>query len=305
MNKPTLVVLAAGFGSRYGGLKQLDTFSEQGDTILDFSIYDAVKAGFKKVVFIIRKEIEKDFRELFETKLSQFIEVSFVFQEVDSIPAEYQGFGRKKPWGTGHAIMMSEKKVEGNFAVINADDFYGRQTFESLAKTLIKTDPNSSSFCMVGYLLKNTLSINGSVSRGECKVNDEGMLVGVTERTSIERINGTLMFEDSNKMQEIDEATTVSMNCYGFTTKYFEYSKPLFNEFIKENYEQPKAEFYFPLVVNENIKNGSSTVKVLNSASKWFGVTYKEDRTYVMSEIQKLKASGVYPENLWKTESVE
>lgn len=299
MNKPTLVVMAAGFGSRYGGLKQLDTFSEQGDAILDFSIYDAVQAGFKKVVFIIRKEIEKDFRAIFEKKLSKFIEVAFVFQEVDNIPEEFRGFGRKKPWGTGHALMMAEKEVTGNFAVINADDFYGRAAFESLAKALNKTDPESSKFCMVGYQLKNTLSPNGSVSRGECKVDANKMLTSVTERTKIGHFNGELKFENNDSLEPIDENTVVSMNCFGFTKQYFGYSKPLFDKFIKENHQQPKVEFYFPFVVNETIKNKQATVEVLNSNAKWFGVTYQEDRAYVMDQIKKLKQEEVYPENLW------
>lgn len=300
MNKPTLVILAAGIGSRYGGLKQLDTFSEQGDTILDFSIYDAVRAGFGKVVFIIRKNIEEDFKNFFNPKLEGKIKVEYVFQELDSIPEKYQDNKREKPWGTGHALLMAKDAVEGNFAVINADDFYGREAFVGIVDTLNKTNPESTEFNMMGYVLKNTISDYGFVSRGECYVDEQGFLSGIVERTHIEKIDGDLKFKDDDgSLKPISEDTTVAMNFFGFTPKYFEISESMFDTFLEENYQKPKAEFFIPLVVNNCILNKTAAMKVLTSNARWFGVTYKEDKDYVTSEIQKLKDSGVYPIHLW------
>lgn len=301
MGKPTLVILAAGVGSRYGGLKQLDTFSEQGDTILDFSIYDAIQAGFGKVVFIIRKQIEEDFKSFFNPKLEGKIEVEYVFQEVDAIPEKYQGQGREKPWGTGQALLMAKDAVSENFAVINADDFYGREAFQGLADEFAKTDKNSTNFNMMGYVLKNTISEHGFVSRGECNVDNDGFLTDITERTHIEKIDGELKFKNNKgEFEPISEETVVSMNCFGFTPKYFDISSSMFEEFLAENYKEPKAEFFIPKVVNEVITNKTAKLKVLTSNARWFGVTYKEDKPYVQAEIQKLKDSGVYPKNLWK-----
>lgn len=300
MNKPTLVILAAGIGSRYGGLKQLDTFSKQGDTILDFSIYDAIQAGFGKVVFIIRKSIEDDFKAFFNPKLKGKIEVEYVFQEIDSIPEKFKNNTRQKPWGTGHALLMAKNAVTENFAVINADDFYGREAFEGVAEALRNTPKNSTKFNMMGYVLKNTVSDYGFVSRGECEVNEKGFLTGIVERTHIEKINGKLQFKDEDgTLKPISENTVVAMNFFGFTPKYFEISESMFEEFLEENYQNPKAEFFIPLVVNNLIVNKIATMEVLKSNARWFGVTYKEDKDYVTSEIQKLKDSGVYPENLW------
>ncbi|OGS69366.1 MAG: nucleotide-diphospho-sugar transferase [Flavobacteria bacterium RIFCSPLOWO2_12_FULL_35_11] len=300
MNKPTLVILAAGVGSRYGGLKQLDTFSEQGDTILDFSIYDAIRAGFGKVVFIIRKNIEADFKAFFDKKLAGKIEVEYVFQELENIPEKYWDNNREKPWGTGHALLMAKDAVKENFAVINADDFYGSEAFKVEAESLKKMDKESTDFNMMGYVLKNTISDFGSVSRGECSVDENDFLTGVTERTHIEKVNGELMYKDENEqLIPISEETIVSMNFFGFTPKYFELSESLFEEFLAKNYKEPKAEFFIPLVINHIIVNKLATMKVLKSDARWFGVTYKQDKEYVTSEIQKLKDSGVYPVNLW------
>ena len=300
MSKPTLVILAAGIGSRYGGLKQLDTFSEQGDTILDFSIYDAIQAGFGKVVFIIRKSIEADFKAFFNPKLEGKIEVEYVFQEIDNIPEKYKDNNRKKPWGTGHALLMAKDVISENFAVINADDFYGREAFVGIAEELKNTDKNSSKFNMMGYVLKNTISEYGFVSRGECNVNKNDFLTGITERTHIEKIDGILKFKESDGvLKPISEDTIVAMNFFGFTPKYFELSESLFEDFLKDNYKEPKAEFFIPLVVNHLIVNETASMKVLKSDARWFGVTYQEDKAYVTSEIQKLKDSGVYPKNLW------
>lgn len=300
MSKPTLVILAAGIGSRYGGLKQLDTFSEEGDTILDFSIYDAIQAGFGKVVFIIRKSIEADFKAFFNPKLEGKIEVDYVFQEIDSIPEKFQNNNREKPWGTGHALLMAKDAVTENFAVINADDFYGREAFVGTAEVLNKTDKNSTNFNVMGYVLKNTISDYGFVSRGECTVNDQGYLTGVTERTHIEKVNGDLMFKnEEGELKPISEETIVSMNFFGFTPKYFEISESMFEDFLEENYQEPKAEFFIPLVINNLVINQTATMEVLKSDARWFGVTYKQDKEYVTSEIQKLKDSGVYPKKLW------
>jgi NDP-sugar pyrophosphorylase family protein len=300
MNKPTLVILAAGVGSRYGGLKQLDTFSKQGDTILDFSIYDAIQAGFGKVVFIIRKSIEDDFKAFFNPKLEDKIEVEYVFQEIDSIPEKFQDNNRQKPWGTGHALLMAKNAVTENFAVINADDFYGREAFIGIANALKNTDKNSTNFNMMGYVLKNTISDYGFVSRGECEVDKNNFLTGITERTHIEKVNGNLKFKDDNgTLKPISEETIVAMNFFGFTPKYFELSASMFEDFLEKNHKEPKAEFFIPLVVNDSIVNKTATMEVLKSNARWFGVTYKQDKPYVTSEIQKLKDNGLYPENLW------
>jgi len=300
MKKLTLVVLAAGMGSRYGGLKQMDTFTSQGDTIIDFSIYDALQAGFQKFVFVIRKSIEKDFRATIDNKLKNKAEVKYVFQEVNNVPEKYKNSKREKPWGTGHAVLMTKNVVNENFAIINADDFYGREAFNDIAKQLIETKENSFEFCMVGYALKNTISENGYVSRGECFVNKEGYLTNVIERTRIETIDGFLKFEDEKgKMVSIDKETIVSMNIWGFTKNYFGYGEKLFLDFLEKNKENLKAEFYLPFIVNSLLASKKATVKVLKSKAKWFGVTYNEDKENVEKEIKKLKEAGVYPINLW------
>lgn len=300
MKKPTLVILAAGIGSRYGGLKQLDTFTNRGDTILDFSIFDAIQAGFGKVVFIIRKGIEDDFRAFFDHKLKGKIEVDYVFQELENVPDMFKNNDRVKPWGTGHALLMAKDAVHENFAVINADDFYGKEAFKVMANDLQKLDENKPDFNMMGYILKNTISEHGFVSRGECKVDYNGNLSGITERTHIEKINGQLQFKENGALYPISEQTTVSMNFFGFTPKYFELSAHLFVDFLKENSGDLKAEFFIPLVVNHLIVNNVGSMKVLNSNARWFGVTYKEDKEYVQKEIQKLKDRGEYPDFLWK-----
>ncbi len=300
MNKPTLVVLAAGIGSRYGGLKQLDTFTKQGDTILDFSIFDAIQAGFGKIVFIIRKSIEDEFKAFFNPKLEGKIKVVYVFQEIEDIPEKYKDNQRQKPWGTAHALLMAKNVVSENFAVINADDFYGKEAFEVMANKLIKTDKTSNNFSMMGYVLKNTVSDYGFVSRGECKVDNQNFLTGITERTHIEKINGVLKYKNENEeLIEIDENTIVSMNFFGFTPTYFDISTSLFEIFLAVNYKNPKAEFFIPLVVNHVIVNKLATMEVLTSNARWFGVTYKQDKAYVTSEINKLKETKVYPKNLW------
>lgn len=300
-NKPTLVILAAGMGSRYGGLKQIDVFSPQGDTIMDFSIYDALQAGFGKFVFIIRKSFEKEFKEIFDKKLKGKAKVDYVFQEFDSVPEKYIDPKRTKPWGTGHALLMAKDVVNENFAIINADDFYGREAFMVMAKSLSEKDKDSYDFNTMAYLLKNTVSDHGHVARGECEVDKEGYLVDVTERTHIEKIDGKLMRKDDHdKFGPIDENTIVSMNFWGFTPKCFEFGGQLFEEFLKVNKNNPKAEFFIPYVVNEILRSEKASVEVLKSNANWFGVTYQEDKEIVQNAISKLKDQGEYPTNLWE-----
>ncbi|UOB16051.1 nucleotidyltransferase family protein [Abyssalbus ytuae] len=300
MEKPTLVVLAAGMGSRYGGLKQIDTFTSEGDTIIDFSLYDALRAGFGKFVFIIRKSFEKEFKEIFNKKLEGKAKVAYVYQELDSVPEKYINPERTKPWGTGHALLMTKDKVKENFAIINADDFYGKDAFSVMAKALMARSKDSYEFCTMAYQLKNTVSDHGFVSRGECQVDNNGYLLDVTERTHIEKIGGDLMRkDDSGKYVPISGDTIVSMNFWGFTPKCFEFGGKLFETFLEENKHNLKAEFYLPSIVNEILSSGIATVEVLKSEAKWFGVTYKEDKAIAQKEIQKLKDQQVYPKNLW------
>lgn len=298
--KPTLVVLAAGMGSRYGGLKQIDSFTPEGDTIIDFSIYDALEAGFGKFVFIIRRSFEKEFKEIFNKKLEGRAEVDYVFQELDSVPEKYINPERTKPWGTGHALLMCKDAVDTNFAIINADDFYGKDAFVTMAKSLMSIDSEKYNFNMIAYLLKNTVSDYGFVSRGECQVDNEGYLLDVTERLHIEIVEGKLQRkDDEGKFVPIDENAVVSMNFWGFTPKCFDFGTALFEQFLADNTENLKAEFFLPSVVNEILKSGKATVEVLKSDAKWFGVTYKEDKEIVQAAIEELKSKAVYPKNLW------
>ncbi len=300
MVKPTLVILAAGMGSRYGGLKQMDAFTPEGDTIIDFSIYDALQAGFGKFVFIIRKSFEKEFKEIFNKKLEGKAEVDYVYQELENVPEKYINPERTKPWGTGHALLMAKEAVKENFAIINADDFYGKEAFEVMAKSLTEKNKESYDFNTMAYLLKNTVSDHGFVSRGECQVDEKGYLTDVTERTHIEKTDGKLMRkDDSGKFIPIDGNIIVSMNFWGFTPKCFEFGEKLFEEFLEENKENIKAEFYITSVVNEILKSGIATVEVLKSDAKWFGVTYIEDKEIVQKAIGELKKQNVYPRNLW------
>lgn len=300
-NGPALVILAAGMGSRYNGLKQLDTFSPQGDTIIDFSIYDAIQAGFTKIVFVIRKELLQDFKDMFEPKIKGRVEVDYVFQELDKVPDEFIDKERKKPWGTGHALMLTKDVIQENFAVINADDFYGRKAFETMAESLKNTDPDSYKFNMVAYRLKNTVSEHGYVSRGECELSEDGLLKDVTERTHIETKGDEILVEnDKGELENIDPDTFVSMNFWGFTPKCFEFGWDLFREFLEENRGKLKAEFYIPSLVNEMLKSDKVTVDVLISNEKWFGVTYRDDKPIVQSEISRLKEENVYPIKLWE-----
>ncbi len=299
--KPTLLILAAGIGSRYGGLKQLDKVGPSGETIIDYSVYDAIRAGFGKVVFVIRENIEADFRAFFDEKLKGKIEVDYVFQEINKIP-DGLNFDKErvKPWGTGHAVLMAKDVINENFAVINADDFYGREAYQTLADYFKSENNQETDYCMVGYELKNTLSENGFVSRGQCKSDENAFLFDVIERTHIERKNNSIVFQDENeKLIELDENTLVSMNFWGFTPSYFKFLDEKFRRFINENIDNLKAEFYIPSSVNELIEEKRARVKVLHSKASWFGVTYKEDKAGVIENIRQLIASGIYPNKLW------
>ncbi len=299
--KPTLFVLAAGMGSRYGGLKQLDGLGPNGETIMDYSIYDAIRGGFGKVVFVIRKDFEADFREKVLNKYINHIPVELVFQSPDKLP---EGFtcpaDRVKPWGTNHAVMMGKCVINEPFAVINADDFYGRDSFAVIGRWLSEMDGKTDRYCMVGYRVGNTLSESGSVSRGVCSMDDSRMLTDVVERTRIERIDGVVKYCDENdQWVSIDDNTPVSMNMWGFTPDYFVHSDEAFVEFLNENIGNIKSEFYIPFVVNNLIKRGTSTVEVLDTTAAWFGVTYAQDRPSVVAKIQALVDAGEYPDKLF------
>ena len=299
--KPTLFVLAAGMGSRYGGLKQLDGLGPNGETIMDYSIFDAIRGDFGKLVFVIRKSFEKDFREKIVSKYENHIPVEVVFQDLNDLPA---GFtcpeGRQKPWGTNHAVLMGKDVIKEPFAVINADDFYGRDSFAVIGKWLSGMEGKKNEYCMVGYRVGNTLSESGAVARGVCETNAEGYLTGVVERTAIERIAGDIQFIDENgKKVVLEENTPVSMNMWGFTPDYFQYSEDYFVEFLKQNIGNLKCEYFIPLLVNDLITKGVATVKVLDTTSKWFGVTYAADRQSVVDKIQALVDAGEYPNKLF------
>lgn len=299
--KPTLFVLAAGMGSRYGGLKQLDGLGPNGETIMDYSIFDAIRGGFGKLVFVIRKDFEEDFRNKIISKYENHIPVELVFQSIDDLPA---GFtcpeGRTKPWGTNHAVLMGKDVIKEPFAVINADDFYGRDSFAVLGKALSEMDGKKNDYCMVGYRVGNTLSESGSVARGICGTNEEGYLTTVVERTEIMRVNGPVCYKDEKgEWVAIEDNTPVSMNMWGFTPDYFKYSEDYFMEFLKENRENLKAEYYIPLMVNKLVNDGTARVKVLDTTAKWFGVTYAADRQSVVDKIQALVDAGEYPAKLF------
>ncbi len=299
--KPTLFVLAAGMGSRYGGLKQLDGLGPNGETIMDYSIYDAIKAGFGKIVFVIRESFETDFRNVVVNKFKNLIDVDVVFQDVKKVPegCTYNP-EREKPWGTNHAVMMGSEVINEPFAVINADDFYGQESFAILAEFLRNVEGKKNEYCMIGYRVGNTLSESGSVSRGVCVVDENDLLMNVVERTHIEEKGGTIIFLDE-KGEEValQPNTPVSMNMWGFTPDYFDYSVEYFKDFLATNGQQLKSEFYIPLAVNNLIVSGKATCKVLDTPSKWFGVTYAEDRPQVVLKINELIRKGVYPKKLF------
>ena len=306
MKKPVLVVMAAGMGSRYGGLKQIDPVDKEGHIIMDFSIYDAVRAGFKKVVFIIKKENEADFKAAIGDRISKIIEVAYVFQDLNNLPEGYSiPEGRVKPWGTGHAILSCLDEVDGPFAVINADDYYGIHAFQMAYDFLSQNEEGDTySYMMVGYKLENTLTDNGHVARGVCVTDEDGHLVKINERTHIEKREGGAAYteDDGKTWVEIPEGSTVSMNMWGFSASILKELKDRFSKFLDENLESNplKCEYFLPFVVDELLTEKKATVKVLKSMDKWYGVTYKEDKPVVVAAIQKLKDEGLYPQKLWE-----
>ena len=298
--KPTLFVLAAGMGSRYGGLKQIDGLGPSGETIMDYSVYDALRAGFGKVVFVIRKDFEEAFREVVISKYADKVPCEVCFQSVDRVPegCTYNP-ERTKPWGTNHAVLMAKDLIKEPFAVINADDFYGRDSFQVLADYLKSVEGTTGKYCMVGYRVANTLSENGSVSRGVCTTDENGYLTDVVERTKIEKVGDKIIYTEDGVDTEIAPNSPVSMNMWGFTPEYFEYVEKAFVAFLKTRGQELKSEFYIPTLVNDMIRNGEATCKVLDTTSKWFGVTYAEDRPQVVMKINNLVKEGVYPEKLF------
>lgn len=301
MSKATLFVLAAGMGSRYGGLKQLDHLGPSGETIMDYSVYDAIRAGFNRLVFVIRRSFDEAFRNEVIVKYKDKIEVAVVYQELDALPDGFElPAGREKPWGTNHAVLMAKDVIKEPFAVINADDFYGRHSFEVLREKLARMEGKQGEYCMVGYRVGNTLSERGGVSRGVCEVNEQRNLSDVVERIGIERIDGRIVFKDENGIeQELHENTPVSMNMWGFTPEYFEHSERMFIDFLRERINEAKSEYFIPTVVNYLIKNNKAEVEVLDTTSEWFGVTYAEDRPSVVAKLQALVDAGEYPSKLF------
>ncbi len=300
--KPTLLILAAGMGSRYGSLKQMDGLGPNGETIMDYSVYDAIRAGFGKVVFVIRSSFETEFKEMFsKERYGNKIEVEYVFQELEKIPSQFViNPERTKPWGTNHAVMMAKEIINEPFAVINADDFYGRDGFAVLGTYLSDIAGKTNQYCMVGYYLGNTLSEMGAVSRGVCSSDAHKNLTGVVERTHIEKVDGVISYKDeNNSLMPLEANTIVSMNMWGFTPDYFVHSDNMFADFLTNNMNNIKSEFYIPLVVNNLINEGTSTLKVLDTDAQWFGVTYQGDRPAVVEKLNSLIAKGEYPSKLW------
>ena len=300
--KPTLLILAAGMGSRYGGLKQMDQVGPSGEAIIDYSIYDAIRAGFEKVTFIIRKNIEKEFREVFESKLKGAIETEFIFQELEMVP-EGISFSseRVKPWGTAHAVWVAKDYIREPFVVINADDFYGAGSYQTIADYLMQDNIlSSSNYGMVGYQVQHTLSDFGSVTRGVCEATDEDFMKAVVERTEIVKDGQQIYYNDKEEGKVfLSGDELVSMNFWGFTPTIFDHFEKAFTEFINENAGKPKTELYIPKVVNDLVATDIASVKILPSRDQWFGVTYREDKPVAVEHIRKLVEQGVYPDNLW------
>ncbi|HIW40292.1 MAG TPA: nucleotidyltransferase [Candidatus Eubacterium pullicola] len=303
MKEPILVIMAAGMGSRYGGLKQIDPVTDKGEIILDFSLYDAMMAGFKKAVFVIKEENLDDFKRLIDGRAGKHMEIQYAFQKLEDMPQGYSvPEGRVKPWGTGHAIMSARNYVDGPFAVINADDYYGPGAFQTIYDFLSGVTDRGQ-FTMVSYLLKNTITENGHVARGVCSVDENGYLADIVERTKIMRVDGKISYtEDERTWTPLEEDTPVSMNFWGYTGEMMDELVKRFPEFlddaIKNNPE--KAEYLIPKVTDDLIKEGKATCRVLTSSDRWYGVTYREDKENVMNALQSLKDKGIYPDVLWK-----
>ena len=300
MKEKTLVLLAAGMGSRYGGLKQLDALGPHGETLMDYSVYDAVRAGFRKIVFVIRRDIEEEFKRVIGARYESAAEIAYAFQSLEDLPAGFQvPEGRTKPWGTGQAVYAARHQVRGPFAVINADDFYGADGFRKLSAALEDGSPDE--FCMCGFLLRNTLSENGSVSRGVCELNADSTLKTVREHTCIERKEGRIVSTGADgSVTVFTGSEIVSMNMWGFQDSLFGFLEPLFSEFLREHGSEVKSEFYIPFAADALIRRGQASVKVLTSGDSWFGVTYREDKETVRRGLEALIRSGAYPEQLFQ-----
>jgi NDP-sugar pyrophosphorylase family protein len=296
--QPTLVILAAGMASRYGSMKQIQGFGPAGETIMDYSIYDAIRTGFEKIVFIIRREFHNDFKEIFEPKLEDRVKVEYAFQDMEAFTEGYEyPAERKKPWGTSHAVLCAMDAVNEPFAVINADDFYGHNAFEEAADFLIN-DCNEKNYAIVGYDLTKTLSDHGTVNRGVCSLDHSGNLVGITERINIGMKDGRITVEDGKEPKELPRNTRVSMNFWCFDPSYFSYTQMLFREFLREHGKDIKSEFFIPIVADQFIQEGGR-IEVIPTSSSWFGVTYKEDAPFVEKSLNELVKQGEYPERLW------
>ncbi len=305
MNKPVLVVMAAGMGSRYGGMKQIDPVGPNGQVIMDYSLYDAHRAGFDTVVFVIKRELEQTFRELVGDRVAKVMQVKYAFQQLEDLPDGVTiPQGRVKPWGTCHAVLAAKNQIDGPFAVINADDYYGPKAFQEMYNYLATHEDDAMyHYCMVSYLLRNTVSENGSVARGVCAENPDGTLDSVTERTRIETYDGGIHYtEDGGESwTDVEGETPVSMNLWGFGKSFLQEAETRFAGWLRENLpvNPMKCEYYLPLVVSELIDERKATVQVLRSADKWYGVTYREDKPLVVNAIAEKTAAGEYPENLW------
>ncbi|MBC7746286.1 MAG: nucleotidyltransferase [Flavobacterium sp.] len=299
--KPTLLILAAGMASRYGSMKQTDAFGPHGETIIDYSIYDAIRAGFGKVSFIIREEFLDNFKSIFEPKLKNQIETDYVFQSYDLKPFGIdKAIERQKPWGTGHAVLAAKNQINEPFCVINADDFYGFDAFEKMS-LFLRNDVRDDYYSLMGYEVDKTLSDYGSVSRGICKVNPEGNLEEINERVKVYTKDEEIVYEEeSGNTVPLHQNARASMNFWGFTPAIFEQSETMFKRFVEANQNNPKSEFFIPLMAEELVKTGKANFKVIPTSSKWFGVTYKEDKPIVMKSLADLLANGSYPQNLWK-----
>ena len=298
-----LVVMAAGIGSRYGGLKQIDPVGPSGEIVLDYAVYDALRAGFSRVVFIIRKDIEEVFRQEVGRHIEEQVETAYVFQELDKLPSGFDvPAGRAKPWGTGHAVLCAAEQVDTSFAVINADDFYGRGSFQVLGDYLrtARDADGVYDFCMVAFILDNTLTDHGHVSRGVCTADEQGQLASIVERTRIERFDQAVRYtEDDEHWHDLPADSIVSMNTWGFTPAFFDELRARFPAFLEKNLQTPKAEYLMPAVVDDLIREGKARVKVLRTDERWFGVTYPEDKPHVKTAIARMVDEGVYPESLW------
>ena len=300
MDKPTLLIMAAGLGSRYGSLKQIEPIGPGGEALIDYSVYDAIRTGYGKVVFVIKEEIEEDFRECLLNRFENRIETDYVFQELDMLPEGYSvPPGRKKPWGTAHAILIAEKAISTPFAAINADDFYGIEALGEM-QTFLSERGRGTEYAMIGYMLKNTLSEHGTVSRGVCNIDEEDYLKSVTELTEIKKENSGIVYYKDGKSFSLPEDSTISMNFWGFTPDIFGQIRKRFSLFLDESINDPKAEYYIPVLVDQLIRANEARVKVLHCNAAWFGITYKEDRDAARRCILKKIENGEYPRELWK-----